>query len=131
VDYVATDWGTMLQRRNKKDALDQGGWSSFITGWAGTDHLSPPAHIALRGNGDSPSSWPGWCVSPELESLRNAWFDAPDLASQQDICRRMQVQAMQDVPYFPLGQYQGPTAYRTEITGVLNGFATFWNVKRA
>ena len=131
VDYVATDWGTMLQRRNKKDPIEQGGWSAFITGWAGTDHLSPPAHIALRGNGDSPSSWPGWCVSPDLERLRNAWFDAPDLAAQQAICREMQVVAMRDVPYYPLGQFQAPTGWRTEITGILNGFATFWNVRRA
>jgi peptide/nickel transport system substrate-binding protein len=130
VDYIATDWGTMLQRRNKKEPAEQGGWSAFITGWAGTDHLSPPAHIALRGNGNSPSSWPGWCVSPEIEHLRDAWFDAPDLAAQQDICRRMQVQAMNDVPYFPLGQYQSPTAFRSDLTGVLNGFATFWNVRR-
>jgi peptide/nickel transport system substrate-binding protein len=131
VDYVATDWGTMLQRRNKKDPIEQGGWSAFITGWAGTDHLSPPAHIALRGNGDSPSSWPGWCTSPEIERLRTAWFDAPDLAGQQDICHKLQVQAMQDVPYYPLGQYQTPTAYRANVTGVLNGFATFWNLRRA
>ncbi|HEY0419617.1 MAG TPA: hypothetical protein VGC80_08870 [Acetobacteraceae bacterium] len=87
-------------------------------------------HIALRGNGDQPSSWPGWCVSPQLESLRNAWFEAPDLAGQQKICRDIQVQAMQDVPYWPLGQYQQPTAYRSSLTGVLNGFATFWNVRK-
>jgi peptide/nickel transport system substrate-binding protein len=42
----------------------------------------------------------------------------------------MQVQAMNDLPYFPLGQYQSPTAYRSDLTGVLNGFATFWNVRR-
>ncbi len=131
VDYVATDWGTMLARRNKKDPIEQGGWSGFITGWAGTDHFSPPAHIALRGNGDQPSSWPGWCTSPDLERLRTAWFDAPDLAAQQKICAEMQVVAMRDVPYYPLGQFQTPTAYRSDITGVLNGFATFWNVKRA
>jgi peptide/nickel transport system substrate-binding protein len=130
VDYVVTDWGTMLQRRNKKDPADQGGWSAFVTGWAGTDHLNPAGHIALRGNGDQPSSWPGWCVSPKLEALRDAWFDAPNLASQQEICKQMQVQAMQDVPYFPLGQYQQPTAYNTSIEGMLNGFATFWNIKR-
>ncbi|MBV9811183.1 MAG: ABC transporter substrate-binding protein, partial [Acetobacteraceae bacterium] len=63
VDFQAIDWGTMLQRRNKKDPVDHGGWSAFITGWAGLDHLNPASHIALRGNGDSPSSWPGWCVS--------------------------------------------------------------------
>ncbi|MCX7383451.1 MAG: ABC transporter substrate-binding protein [Alphaproteobacteria bacterium] len=131
VDYVATDWGTMLQRRNKKDPVEQGGWSAFITGWAGTDHFSPPAHIALRGNGDQASSWPGWCTSPDLERLRNAWFDAPDLAAQQAICREMQLAAMRDVPYYPLGQFQAPTGHRTDITNVNSGFATFWNVRRA
>lgn len=131
VDYVVTDWGTMLQRRNKKDPPEQGGWSAFVTGWAGTDHLSPPGHIALRGNGNDAGAWPGWCVSPDLERLRNAWLDAPNLATQQKICEEMQVVAMRDVPYYPLGQYQQPTAYRKDLTGVLNGFATFWNVRRA
>jgi peptide/nickel transport system substrate-binding protein len=131
VDYVATDWGTMLQRRNKKDPVEQGGWSCFVTGWAGTDHLNPAGHIALRGNGDAATAWPGWCVSPQLETLRTAWFDAPDLASQQKVCVEMQRQAMNDVPYFPLGQYIQPTSYRSHITGVLNGFATFWNVRPA
>jgi peptide/nickel transport system substrate-binding protein len=131
VDYIVTDWGTMLQRRGKKDPADQGGWNLFVTGWAGTDHLNPAGHIALRGNGDQPSAWPGWCVSPQLEAMRNAWFEAPDLATQQRICVDMQKQAMIDVPYMPLGQYQQPTAYRSDITGVLNGFATFWNVRRS
>jgi peptide/nickel transport system substrate-binding protein len=43
----------------------------------------------------------------------------------------MQVVAMRDVPYYPLGQFQAPTGWRTEISGILNGFATFWNVRRA
>ena len=130
VDYIVTDWGTMLQRRSKKDPADQGGWSMFVTGWAGTDHINPAGHIALRGNGDQPSAWPGWCVSPQLEALRNAWFEAPDLATQQRICVDMQKQALIDVPYMPLGQYQQPTAYRSDISGMLNGFATFWNLRR-
>ncbi|HKQ03135.1 MAG TPA: hypothetical protein VJ735_22660, partial [Actinomycetes bacterium] len=41
VDYVATDWGTMLQRRSNKGPLDQGGWSCFNTGWEGADHMDP------------------------------------------------------------------------------------------
>jgi len=130
LDYVITDWGTMLARRAKKDPVEQGGWSCFATSWAGLDHLTPATHIALRGNGDSPSSWPGWCVSPRLESLRTAWFDAPDLPSQQAIARDMQRQAMTDVPYTPLGQFLQPIAYRKTLTGVLPGFATFWNIQR-
>lgn len=131
VDYVATDWGTMLQRRNNKGPVDQGGWSCFFTGWEGEDHLDPSNHYAIRGNGNDPAGWPGWCVSPRLEELRNAWFDAPSLQAQQTICRDIQLQCMTDVPSIPLGQYVTMTAYRTSITGVLNGFPTFWNVRPA
>ncbi len=130
VDYIATDWGTMLQRRNNKGPIDQGGWHCFITGWEGSDHMDPSNHYAIRGNGDQPSAWPGWCVSPRLEALRDAWFAAPDQASQQRICREMQAQCMVDVPSIPLGQYVQPMAYRSNITGVKAGFPTFWGVQK-
>jgi peptide/nickel transport system substrate-binding protein len=131
VDYVATDWGTMLQRRNNKGPIDQGGWNCFFTGWEGLDHMNPSNHYAIRGNGNDSSAWPGWCVSQKLEDCRNAWFDARDQASQKKICQDMQLQCMVDVPSVPLGQYFQPTSYRTSLTGVLNGFATFWNVRPA
>ena len=131
VDYVATDWGTMLQRRNNKGPVDQGGWSLFATGWEGEDHMNPSNHYAIRGNGNDPSAWPGWCVSPRLEELRNAWFDAPTVEAQKKICVDMQLQCMVDVPSIPVGQFIQPTAYRRNITGVLDGFATFWNVRPA
>ena len=38
---------------------------------------------------------------------------------------------MTDVPSIPLGQYIQPVAYRGRISGVLPGFATFWNVRPA
>jgi peptide/nickel transport system substrate-binding protein len=131
VDYIATDWGTMLQRRNNKGPVEQGGWSCLNTGWEGVDHMDPSNHYAIRGNGNEASAWPGWCVSARLEELRNAWLEAPDLAAQQAICRDMQLQCMVDVPSVPLGQYVQPTAYRATITGVQVGFPTFWNVRRA
>ncbi|MGI4810085.1 MAG: ABC transporter substrate-binding protein, partial [Janthinobacterium lividum] len=129
VDYVATDWGTMLQRRNNRGPVAQGGWNCFFTGWEGEDHLNPSNHYAMRGNGNEPAGWPGWCVSPKLEALRNAWFEAPDETAQKQVCIDLQRQAMLDVPSIPLGQFQTPTAYNTRITGVLPGFATFWNVR--
>ena len=55
----------------------------------------------------------------------------PDAGVQKKICQDMQLQCMVDVPSLPLGQYFQPTAYRTSMTGVLNGFATFWNVRPA
>jgi peptide/nickel transport system substrate-binding protein len=131
VDYVATDWGTMLQRRNSKAPTDQGGWSCLFTGWEGEDHMDPSNHYAIRGNGNDPAGWPGWCVSPRLEELRNAWFDAPGTAAQRKICEDIQLQCLVDVPSIPLGQYVQPTAYRTNLTGILPGFPTFWSVRPA
>ena len=131
VDYVATDWGTMLQRRNNRGPSSQGGWNCFVTGWEGEDHLNPSNLYAMRGNGNDPAAWPGWCISPKLEALRDAWFDAPDAAAQKPVCVDLQRQAMLDVPSIPLGQFQVPTAFNTRIAGVLDGFATFWNVRRA
>jgi peptide/nickel transport system substrate-binding protein len=36
-----------------------------------------------------------------------------------------------EIPCFPIGQYRQPTAYRTSITGILDGTAVFWNVRPA
>jgi len=124
VDPVATDWATMLARRNNRGPVDKGGWSGFITSWTGSDWLSPATHISLRGNG----SYPGWSTSPRTEALYQAWFDVPDLPGRQAVCRDMQVACMDDVPYYPLGQFSQTTAHRG-LTGVLKGFATFWNVR--
>ena len=54
-----------------------------------------------------------------------------DLAAQKEICRQMQLQAFMDVPYIPLGQALGPTAYRKELQGVLTGLPVFWNITRS
>ena len=127
VDYVATDWGTMLQRRNSKQPVEAGGWSCFVTGWAGLDWSNPAGHIALRGNGEA--GWPGWSNDPKLEAMRQDWLTATDETKQKAICEDIQREAMDQVPYFPLGQYMQPTAFRTRLSGVNDGFATFWNIK--
>ena len=129
VDYQATDWGSVVTRRAKKDPVDAGGWSAFCTAWAGTDHLNPSGHLSLRTNGDQ--AWFGWPTDPKIEQLRNDWFDAPDVPKQAAICAEIQHEALQSLPYIPMGQYLQPTAYRSDLQDVLNGFALFWNVKRA
>ncbi len=129
VEYQALDWGTVLKRRTSKDPVEKGGWSVFFTAWAGTDMLNPAGHISLRGDGEA--GWFGWPSSPKIEALRNAWFDAPDVATQKALCEDIQRQVFIDVPYVPLGQYLQATAYRDSLVGVNNGFAMFWNVRRA
>ena len=37
---------------------------------------------------------------------------------------------LRDVPYIPLGAFYPSTVYRSNLTGVLDGQALFWNVRR-
>jgi len=129
VDYVATDWGTVVQRRASKEKVENGGWSLFCTGWSGLDMLNPAGNLPLRGNGEQ--AWFGWPTAPRLEALRDAWFEAPDLAAQKQICDDIQRQVFEDVPYIPIGQYFQPTAYRRSLSGILKGAPVmFYNVRR-
>lgn len=128
VDTQVSDWGTMMQRANRKDPVEKGGWSCATYAVAGTDVWDPAVHNYLRANGAN--ARPGWPSSPQLEDLHTAWLAASDLTTQQQIAAKMQVQAFQDVPYIPIGLTYIHTAYRTDLTGVLNGIAVFWNVRR-
>jgi peptide/nickel transport system substrate-binding protein len=128
VDTQVSDWGTMMQRANRKDPVEKGGWRCVTYAVAGTDVWDPAVHNYLRANGANARL--GWPSSPKLEDLRTAWLAASDLTTQQQIAAKMQVQAFQDVPYIPLGLTYTHTAYRTDLTGVLNGIAVFWNVRR-
>ena len=130
VDYVSTDWGTIMSRRQKKGPVAEGGWSCFVSGQQGVDWLSPPTNNQIRASGTGAGSQAGWPDSPKLEKLRSAWLDAPDPGRQKQLAADLQRQAFQDLPYFPLGQYFQATAYRSDITGINSGFATFWNVRR-
>jgi len=129
VDAQAMDWATLVQRRTKKEPVEQGGWSIYHTSWNGNDQMNPVGHVFLRGNGQDATV--GWPTSPKLEELRTQWLQAPDLAAQKKIAQEMQLQAFQDVPYIPLGQYFVLTAYQSNLSGILTGNPVFWNIKRA
>lgn len=127
VEVSESDFGTWLQRRNNRDAPGRGGWNCTTTFLPGQDLWDPAVHLAIRGNGIH--AWSGWPTSARLEALRDAWFDAPDLHARQAICRELQLQVWQDVPYIPGGRWRHPTAYRAGITGVLRGMPLFYNLK--
>ncbi|MBE9606898.1 ABC transporter substrate-binding protein [Acetobacteraceae bacterium H6797] len=127
VDYQAMDFGAVLTRRNRKTPVEEGGWSAFVGNWQGIDWLNPASHQLLRGD----ASYPGWFESRKLEALREQWLAAPDTESQKRIAAEVQLTAFDEVPYYPLGLYRQPTAYRKNITGVNRGTVTFWNVRPA
>lgn len=129
VDYVATDWGTVVQRRASKEPTDKGGWSMFCTGWEGLNTSDPGGHYPVMGNGQK--AWFGWPTSPRIETLRDAWFDAPDAAAQKKATDGIQAAVWDEVPYIPLGQFFQPIATRSNVSGILDSiFPIFWNARK-
>lgn len=129
LDYQAIDWSTLSQRRAKKEPPSAGGWNLFCIYDNGSNQVNPASHGWLRGNGEKASF--GWPTSPKIEELRDAWFLAKNLDEQKEICRKIQLQAFEDVPYIPLGQSIPFTGFRKNLSGVLNGQPVFWNVRKA
>jgi peptide/nickel transport system substrate-binding protein len=129
VEFQSMDWGTTIQRRTSKEPLDRGGWSVLCTAFNGYDFLDPSGHLPLRGNGAG--AWPGWPEIPELETLRDQWFAAPDAEAQKRVGAEMQKLALETVPYVPLGEYIQRTALRRNVTGMLKGIPVFWNIRKA
>ena len=128
LDYVSTDWGSVVQRRASQQPADKGGWNLFAVSADGDYFLDPTVAPAIRANGRD--AWIGWPTSPRLEELYQAWFMAPDQAARRGIAQEMQVQTLRDVPYVMLAQVFLPTVVRRGITGVLPGFPKFWNVRK-
>ncbi|MBO1078296.1 ABC transporter substrate-binding protein [Roseomonas haemaphysalidis] len=129
VDYQVSDFGTMITRRVTRAPVEQGGWSAFMTALAGIDMLNPAVQAQLRGNGAN--SWIGWPDSPRIEQLRDEWFQAPTPEAQHAAARAIQLQAFQDVPYLPVGQFSQLTAYSRRLSDVPRGYALFWNVRKS
>jgi peptide/nickel transport system substrate-binding protein len=130
VDYVSTDWGTVISRRASKEPVEKGGWSTFVTTSDGLGLANPIGNNMIRGSGAN--AWFGWPTSPRLVALREAWLDAPDLAAQRKIAEDIQRVVWEEVPYIPVGQWSLPIAYRGNVTGILRSpYPTFWNVSKS
>jgi peptide/nickel transport system substrate-binding protein len=127
VDFQALDWSAVVQRRASKQPIDKGGWNIFFTFLGGFGNISPAPNIAITTGG---GSWFGWPNDPEMDKLRSAWFNAPDLATQQKIAGQMQAEFWKNPSYAPLGMYDQPTAFQNHLTGIRDGWPQFYGVKK-
>ena len=129
VDFQSMDIATSMQRMANKGPVDQGGWSCAFPDWVGLSLRDPAANPLVRGLGAK--GYPPWASSQRLEELRRAWFGAGDLATQQRIAADIQVEALAEVTSIPLGMFYDRNAFRTDLTGVMQGWPpVFWNVRR-
>jgi len=130
VDYQALDWGTVGQRRAKKDPPSHGGWNIFHTWHAGADCVNPAPYIALDCSGDT--AWFGWPKSELVQEKIAAWYAAPDLAAEKVAVAELNKAAMDHVVYVPTGFFKGYQAWRKNLSGVVKApFPVFWDVTKA
>jgi peptide/nickel transport system substrate-binding protein len=128
VELQAGDWGTLITRRTSKEPVEKGGWSIFHTWAVGPDMVSP-ANFAMVNLGEK--AWFGWPADAKLEELRQAWFDTTDAAAAKKAAEAVQLEAFSFVPYITTAQFILPTAYRSNLSGVILAPVTFlWNVEK-
>ncbi|HKO67236.1 MAG TPA: ABC transporter substrate-binding protein [Burkholderiaceae bacterium] len=128
-EVQAGDWGTLITRRAVREPLDKGGWSIFHTWIVGADMVNPAVNFPIRGTGDK--AWFGWPNDPELEQLREAWFKTTDAASSKKATEAVQARAFEFVPFITTAQFILPTAFRSNISGVIIAPISFlWNVEK-
>jgi peptide/nickel transport system substrate-binding protein len=85
--------------------------------------------FVIRMNGTQ--AWPGWPSDPAVEEQVTAWTEAADAATQEAAMRRLQELAWDSVPIAPTGLFRLRTAFRADLSGVLQGPNPFlWNLRR-
>jgi peptide/nickel transport system substrate-binding protein len=129
IELAESDWGTVVQRRSNRESVDRGGWSILHTTGGATAWANPAVSFLVRGQGTG--GWFGWWKSDEAEAMAEAWLFAQNEAEQKQIASRLGRLALEDAAFIPLGQFRIRTAFRRNITGILQGSSPYpWNVRR-
>ncbi len=130
VDMQAMDWQTVLSRRARKEPLNAGGWSGFMTSWVSADLLNPIVSAFVGAACEKAAI--GWPCDAKIEELRSAFATTTDPAERKKIAEGIQIRISEYPTYVQLGQFNIPTAKRKTITGNLVAPApVFWNIKKA
>jgi peptide/nickel transport system substrate-binding protein len=132
VDVQATDWQSVVARRASQKPPKDGGWNIFFTNLTGADVANPIANLQISGKGKN-GAWFGWPEDAKMEAMRDAYSRSLSAEEQKKIATDIQKQVYDQVTYVLLGQYRVVNAWRTSLTGVLDGPATpvFWNVDKS
>src|SRR5882672_6030830 len=132
VDVQAADWQTVVARRANQKPAKEGGWNMFFTNFTSADVLNPVVNVLISGRGRN-GGWFGWPEDAKIEAMRDAFARSLSSEEQKKIAIDIQKEVYDQVIYVPLGQYRVAAAWRTSLTGVLEGPATpvFWNVDKS
>jgi peptide/nickel transport system substrate-binding protein len=121
VEEQVMDWGTLLQRRAKKE-----GWNLFAVYSNGADMSSPLTHFYVSNNC---ADYPGWSCDERITPLLADFAHAGTQEQRRRIAEQIQIFAYESTPSVMWGQFTVPAAYRTTLTGLIqSSFPMFWNV---
>ncbi|MGH6944094.1 MAG: ABC transporter substrate-binding protein, partial [Geminicoccaceae bacterium] len=127
VDLQAMDWATLTSRRTSKNPPSEGGWNIFHTRITGISAASPVSHLGINASGDD--AWFGWPKDDKIEELRRAWGKERDKTKRHQIALDLHKELLRYVPYVPVGQYAMPSAFRSNVSGILKTpTLALWNV---
>jgi peptide/nickel transport system substrate-binding protein len=125
VEVQDMDWASLLQRRNDRGPVSEGGWSMFHTWWNAAD-VADPTSIAF--SGDPETGWYGWVNDEQLEMLRTAFANAGNLEEKQEIAAKVQERLLAIGAFGVLGQFYEPVAFRANVTGITSPLQFYWGV---
>jgi peptide/nickel transport system substrate-binding protein len=131
VEVQMTDFPTMLQRMNARDRpIGAGGYHLFPYYAVGTSWFHPITNISLDLSCGG-RNWPGFPCDEAGEGLRQAFMAAPDAPARRAAFEAFQRRAWQFIPYVPAGQFDVFSAYRGNVSGLLDGyFLAYWNIEK-
>jgi peptide/nickel transport system substrate-binding protein len=129
MDVVNMDWATLSQRRNRQEAIDQGGWNLFVTVANVLDSQNPLVNVYL--GSPCQGGLAGWPCDATLERLRASWWEESDPARRRAILDQVHAQAYESLPYINAGQFRTLAAHRTNIEGLRETIIpVFWGVTK-
>lgn len=129
-ELAPSDWGGVVTRRAKKDPVDQGGWSVFISLDSDYSHGDPVGTPFLLASGEK--AWYGWPKNDEYEALRKQWLNTTSVDERKALAGKMQGLWWDFVGAINLGRRFSPVAYRKNVSGWIGmpEVIPMWNVQK-
>jgi len=127
-ELAPSDWPGVIARRAKKEPVEDGGWSIFITSASDFGLSNPLTTSTLK------PDWYGWPMNEEFEALRSKWTDLETVEQRKALAREMQRMWWNFVGDVRLGQVFQPVARRRTLTGLIEMPASriaLWNMQKA
>ena len=129
VELQGMDYNAMLTRRNKKDPPAQGGWHLAHSANFGVDVASPMTNVYLASTCEQAAA--GWPCDAQIERLKDEFARAPTPEERKAVAEKIQLRAMEFVPYAPVLQTPTMMAHRKGITNIPTApLVVYWGVEK-